>query len=80
MRDRVRELVAQWVASVVAGLAIAGHGQWGFPWSPLDDLEEQPGPGELSWAEFEGELCALLDAARDGGVGDGSRPSSEPMP
>lgn len=72
MRYRVREVLAQWVSSIVAGLAIAGHGQWGFPWSLLD---EQPESGELSWAEFEAELHALLTAAQ----GDGSRPSSEPM-
>ena len=75
MRDRVRELLAQCVSSIVAGLAVAGQGQWGFPWFPV---EEDPGPGELSWAEFDAEVRALLDAAERGGVGDGSRPSSEP--
>lgn len=77
MRDRVRELLAQCVSSIVAGLALAGHGQWGFPWSPLDD---QPEPGELSWSEFEAELRVLFAAAERGGIGDGSRPGSEPVP
>ncbi len=34
---------ARWCAAatslgsiVVQGLALAGHGQWGFPWSPAD--------------------------------------------
>jgi hypothetical protein len=79
VRDRVRELVVQWVASLVAGLALAGHGQWGFAWFP-PEAEDEPGPGELSWAEFERELHALLDAARRDGVGDGPRPGSEPVP
>jgi hypothetical protein len=78
MRDRVRELLGRCCASIVAGLAIAGHGQWGFPWSPLDDGDASPAPGELSWADFERELGALLDGAS--GVGDDSRPSSERMP
>lgn len=77
MRDRVRELLAHWVSSIVAGLAIAGQGQWGYAWSPLDD---EPAPGELSRPEFEGELRALFAQAERGGIGDGSRPSSEPMP
>ncbi|ABS02421.1 hypothetical protein FHR75_001175 [Kineococcus radiotolerans] len=79
MRHRVRELVGRWVASLVAGLAVAGHGQWGFPWFPPEEAEEQPGPGELSWAEFEAELHALLDGARRDGVGDGSRPGGGPL-
>jgi hypothetical protein len=81
VRNRAREVVARWVAAVVDGLAVAGHGQWGFPWFPLEpEAEEPPGPGELSWVEFERELRALLDSARGGGVGDGSRPSSGPVP
>jgi hypothetical protein len=74
---------------VVQGLALAGHGQWGFPWSPADLAHAQegghdagrhlePGPGELTWTEFESELHALLahEAPR---TGEGPRPSSEPL-
>lgn len=63
-------------AAVVQGLALAGHGQWGFPWSP-SDLDGEPGPGELSWEQFEAELHALLDGDVHG-AGDGPRPGSEP--
>ena len=76
MRDRVRELLAQCVSSIVAGLAVAGQGQWGFAWFPLDD---EPAPGELSWAEFETELRTLLDPAGRGGIVGGPRPGSEPL-
>lgn len=65
-------------AAVVQGLALAGHGQWGFPWSPLTDPDLEPGPGELSWAEFEAELHELLTVEASG-AGDEPRPSSEPM-
>ncbi len=64
--------------AVVEGLALAGHGQWGFPWSPVD-TEPEPGPGELSWAEFEAELHALLSGDVRG-AGGGPRPDSEPVP
>jgi len=60
--DRLRTAAAGLGEMIVQGLALAGHGQWGFPWSPVDpDLE--PGPGELSWAEFEAELHSLLTEA-----------------
>lgn len=64
-------------AATVQGLALAGHGQWGFPWSPVVDPDLEPGPGELSWAEFEAELHELLSApARE--TGDEPRWSTGP--
>lgn len=97
----LRTMWARWCAAatslgsvVVQGLALAGHGQWGFPWSPADlhddrrdssdgpahdrgpDLE--PGPGELSWTEFEAELHEVLAQAAPR-TGEGPRPSSEPL-
>lgn len=74
---RLFDAATSFGAAVVQGLALAGHGQWGFPWSPVD-LDAEPGPGELSWAEFEAELHALL-SGEVRGVGDEPHPSSEPL-
>lgn len=78
MWSRLCAAATSFGSAVVQGLALAGHGQWGFPWSPLDEAHSEPGPGELSWAQFEAELAELFSAEARG-AGDEPRPSTEPM-